>query len=231
VLLGGCANGDFGRLRPSLVHDDIHSWIGADVVGSIDRPAARYGLTEDERQLRDLAYPLIEPPFARNRWYSILNEYGVNLAFQRGRGTFDQTGYSRELMAKPARSMIGRYAQLIDDIRNDIVRIGPFFRVAARVADIDLKRQQALAYIVDLQPDEHAMALIRIEENRGIMDWVHHCLNERALAYRYALERLVIASPSPMAVEAERALNQLRLKIGENSAAALDAGPIHPSTK
>jgi hypothetical protein len=35
-LLCGCtANGDFGRVRPSLVSDDMHAWIGRDAVGSI----------------------------------------------------------------------------------------------------------------------------------------------------------------------------------------------------
>ncbi|HWN51196.1 MAG TPA: hypothetical protein VNO18_15505 [Xanthobacteraceae bacterium] len=29
LQLGGCANGDFGRVKPRLVSDDIHAWIGA----------------------------------------------------------------------------------------------------------------------------------------------------------------------------------------------------------
>ncbi len=31
--------------------------------------------------LRDLAYPLIEPPYERQRWYSVLNEYGFRGIF------------------------------------------------------------------------------------------------------------------------------------------------------
>ncbi len=46
--------------------------------GSIGGTPSGYRLTDDERELRDLAYPLIEAPFDRQRWYSILGEYGLN---------------------------------------------------------------------------------------------------------------------------------------------------------
>src|SRR5690348_13967013 len=75
VWLTGCAEGDLGRIKSSLVTDDMHAWIGADAVGSIGVPPSRFGRTDDERTLRDLAYPLIEPPYDRQRWYSILGEY------------------------------------------------------------------------------------------------------------------------------------------------------------
>ncbi len=37
-------------------------------------PVWRHGLTDEERRLRDLAYPLIDPPYDRNKWYSFLGE-------------------------------------------------------------------------------------------------------------------------------------------------------------
>jgi hypothetical protein len=37
-----------------------------------------YYVTDDEKKMRDLAYPLIEPPYERQRWYSVLNEYGLS---------------------------------------------------------------------------------------------------------------------------------------------------------
>jgi hypothetical protein len=226
TLLSGCANGDFGRIKPSLVNDDMHSWIGTEAVGSIGEPASRYGLNDDERELRDLAYPLIEAPFDRNRWYSILGEYGVARVFRRDWWRYERTQYSRELMARPYRSAAGRYAQLIEDVRNDIVRIEPFFITARRVLDMDHKRQQSLAYIPDLKEQERANALSRINENCLVIAWVQRSLTERASAFRYALERLVIANPSPAAVDAERALNQLRTQIDANRLVApVNFGP------
>ena len=208
--LTGCAEGDLGRIRSSLVTDDIHAWIGAEAVGSIGVAPSRYGLTDDERELRDLAYPLIEPPFDRQRWYSVLGEYGL------GRITsapFDPTVYAARLMARPARSATSRYGLLLEDIRNDLVRIGPFFRTAARVADLDNKRAQSIPYIAVLSEAERADALSRIAENQLAIGWVQHSLHLRVASYRFALERLVIAFPSPMAVEAEQTLNRLALEI------------------
>lgn len=220
--LTGCAEGDFGRIRSSLVTDDIHAWIGAEAVGAIGGIPSRYGLTDDERELRDLAYPLIQPPFDRQRWYSILGEYG--LARIRN-APFDRTLYCARLMARPARSATSRYGLLLEDIRNDLVRIGPFFRTAARVADLDNKRAQSLAYVSDLSEGEQANALSRIAENQLAIGWVQHSLYQRAAGYRYALERLVIAYPSPMAVEVEQTLNRLALEI-EGAPLVAVAAPV-----
>ncbi len=220
LLLAGCTGGDFGRIRPSLVTADTHSWIGTQAAASAGLPASGYGLTDDERELRDLAYPLIEPPFDRNRWYSILGEYGAARAFPGGFPEFDHTAYGRELMARHYRSPTARYAQLNQDVRNDLTRIGPFLRTAARIADMDKKREQSLAYIPSLNEEERAHALNRVAENQLIVEWVRHSLNERAAGYRFALERLVISYPSPMAVDAERSLNLLRRQIGENQRVA-----------
>jgi hypothetical protein len=55
ALLAGCsANGDFGRIKSTLVRDDMHAWMGpAAARGPID-PPWKHGLTDEERQLRDL---------------------------------------------------------------------------------------------------------------------------------------------------------------------------------
>jgi hypothetical protein len=46
---------------------------------------------------------------------------------------------------------------------------------------------------------------------------VQQSLNERVESYRIALERQVIATPAPVSVEAERALNLLQQRIGSAS--------------
>ena len=73
-----------------------------------------------------------------------------------------------------------------------------------------------MAYIADLNPQERGNALARIGENTLTIGWVQRSLTERCAAYRYALERLVVAEPSTTAVEAERVLKQLQMRIAEN---------------
>lgn len=219
-FLSGCANGDFGRIKPSLVTDNMHSWVGTRAAGSVGVTPSRYDLTDDERELRDLAYPLIEPPFNRQRWDSVLGEYGVTQGFQMP-ASIERTAYGDELMAKPYRSAESRYERLIEDMRNDVVRIPPFSRTAVRVTDMDAKREQSLAYIPDLDADERGNAMSRVTENRLVIDWVHRSLIARIASYRYALERLVAAYPSPKAADADRTWNQLRMAVEGNAVAAV----------
>src|SRR5690554_6901046 len=66
-VLAGCANGDFGRVRPLLVRDEVHDWVGREAVEVKNIAPSEFQLTDDERLLRDLAYPLIEKPYQRQR--------------------------------------------------------------------------------------------------------------------------------------------------------------------
>lgn len=208
LLLAGCASGDFEEIYPSLVRDDIHDWVGSNA--AVDKRST-FEFTDDERALRDLAYPLIEPPYDRHRWYSIAGEYGM-LEWSR-RASFNRAEYTSHLMSDAARSPSARYARLIDDIRNDSTRLPAFFETAGRVIDIDRKRRKSFAYVSSHPPGERKNALRRIEENAAVVGMVHVRLGLRASSYRYALERLVIATPSPQAVEAERLLTQLQAQI------------------
>jgi hypothetical protein len=49
-----------------------------------------------------------------------------------------------------------------------------------------------------------------------VVGWVQQSLINRAAAYRYALERLVIATPTPLAVDTERSLTLLQTRIAEH---------------
>ena len=211
-LLTGCGtNTDFGRVRPSLVNDDTHAWMGpATTRGPATNLAWRHQLTDEERMLRDLAYPLIEPPYDRNKWYSAIGEVGAG---SRPWPYPDRSAYASRLFTTAYRSQTARYNRLIEDIRNDVMRVDPFFGSARYVVDMDRKREKSLAYVTNLTAEERDNTLQRIAENRNIVRWVQELLQERAESYRIALERMVIAAPSPVAVEAERALSLLQQRI------------------
>jgi hypothetical protein len=216
TLLGGCAlNGDFGRARPSLVTDDMHAWVGREAVGSVGGQPSEFRLTDNERRLRDLAFALIQPPYDRNRWDSMFAEYG--LEGPRDGAPFDRSAYWTHLDVAHRRSEVSSYAQIVGDARNDVVRIEPFFATVARVADVDRRRAESLGYLAGRLSDAEAgNALSRNNENVAIVDWVCRSVRERAASYRYALERLVISTPSSNAVEAERSLTLLQTRIRGN---------------
>jgi hypothetical protein len=145
----------------------------------------------------------------------VLSEYGISRVFLDEWWTFSPAVYAEWLLTRDTRSVSSLYERLIDDIRNDIVRIGPFLEVARKVVDLDGKREKSFAYVSVLSPYELANATSRIAENRLVIGWVHRALMDRATSYRFALERLVIATPSAMAVEGERQWTLLRTRIGQ----------------
>jgi hypothetical protein len=211
ALLGGCSNGDFGEVQPTLVRDDIHDWVARDAIAGRPTWPSRFDLTDDERELRDLAYPLIEPPYDRQQWYSVLGEYGVIGADHRM--IFDRTAYASRLLSSRYRSPLARYSQLSDDIHNDTTRLPQFFETASRVLDIDQKRRKSLVLVSALSRAEWRNAERRMTENTSIVSLVRAKLAQRVSSYRFALERLVIMTPSPQAADVERALNQLQAQI------------------
>ena len=128
-------------------NDDVHRWIGGEVTGSLGFKASQFQLTDNERQLRDLAYPRIEPPHSGPAWRSVFGEYAALSSPWRQQVAFDRTAYGRSLIDEPHRSHSSRYSQLIDDVRDDISRFEPFFASAVRVIDFDRKRNMVQAFI------------------------------------------------------------------------------------
>ena len=207
TLLGGCASGEFGEIYPTLAYDGIHDWLGRD---DGKRPVApsTFEYTDDERALRDNAYPLIEPPMDRQRWYSVAGEYGLYHS-----NPADVQKYFTRLMDDPHRSPASQYARLIEDIRDDTTRLAQFFETAGRVIDIDERRAKSLGYVRELGKGDYANAQRRMRENAHVLEVVRWSLEDRVLAYQYVLERLVITEPMTQAVEVERLLNQFKSQI------------------
>jgi hypothetical protein len=209
LILAGCSGGDFGRTREDFRNDDMHRWLGGEATGSIGLKPSQFQLTDGERQLRDQAYPLIEPPHSRPAWKAVFGDYQAIPSPWRQKVVFDRTAYGRALIDEPHRSHASRYSQLIDDVRDDITRLEPFYSTAARVLDLDRKRNASLARVSQLSPRERADAIARMEENTLIVQWVQQCQERRISSYRWALERLVIQAPDNIASEADRLINEM----------------------
>jgi hypothetical protein len=221
--LGGCSGGDFGRTRADLRNDDMHRWLGLEATASVGLAASQFQLTDPERLLRDLAYPLIEPPHSRPAWKSVFGDYKPLPSPWRQVPVFDRTAYGRALVDEPHRSHSSRYAPLMDDVRDDIARFEPFFADAVRVIDLDGKRNAAFPRISGLSPREHADAVARMQENALIVQWVQQCLERRVSSYRWALERLVLHAPDNMANDADRLIGELAAQTANPPVAARGA--------
>jgi hypothetical protein len=220
MALGGCSGGDFGRTRQDFLNDDMHRWLGTEATGSVGLRASQFQLTDYERRLRDLAYPLIEPPHSRPAWKSVFGDYQTLPSPWRQKVVFDRSAYGRSLIDEPHRSDSSRYAQLIEDVRDDLTRFEPFFAAAIKVLDLDSKRNAAMAQVSELSPRERADAVARMQENTLIVQWVQQCLERRISSYRWALERLVIQAPDGMAADADRLIGELAAQTANPPVAA-----------
>lgn len=220
VTAAGCSGGDFGRTRQDFRNDDMHRWIGGEATSSVGLRASQFQLTDNERLLRDLAYPLIEPPHSRPAWKTVFGDYKPLPSPWRQAVAFDRTAYGRILIDEPHRSHTSRYAQLMEDVRDDITRFEPFFAAAARVIELDRKRDASLSHISELSPRERADATARMQENSLIVQWVQQCLERRISSYRWALERLVLQAPDNIAADADRLIGELAAQTANPPVAA-----------
>jgi hypothetical protein len=209
TTLGACSGGDFGRARADMLNDDMHRWIDSEATASVGLKPSQFQLTDAERQLRDLAYPLIEPPHSRPAWRTVFGDYQPIGSPWRQAPLFDRTAYGRALIDEPHRSHASRYSQLIDDVRDDIVRFELFYATAIPVIELDRKRNVTLVHISELSPRERADAVARMQENSLIVQWVQQCLERRVSSYRWAPERLVLQAPDGTAADADRLIGEL----------------------
>ncbi len=208
--------GDFGRPQESVFVDAFLPWLkdGIDSLTGQRVPGAPY--TDDERTLRDLAYAIIEPPelsepsrftIAGADFFDLWNRWII------GPQPFDVRSYAEHLIAKPYRSSAARYSQLTDDIRADAGRVTPFFSMANRVLEADAVRAKSFQFVSRLPGETFDLARARMAENRGLIDRVYVRFRQRIASYRYALENLLLLTPSPNAVAAERALGALEERL------------------
>ncbi|HVI28148.1 hypothetical protein [Hansschlegelia sp.] len=207
--LAGCgpATGDFGRPAPSVVHDDLMPAVGDALARARREPVSSYPRTDDERLLRDLGWAVVMPPLEAQRRERAIAELRRTRILPANRRRFDKSSYVKTLLAEPYRSSEARYARLKDDVVADTLRIDPFFQVAARVAAADRARGRAVETVPEVQPGERADALARIEENGLFIAWVRDSFDERLVSYRYALDRLILATPDRSSIEVEGAID------------------------
>jgi hypothetical protein len=219
----GCGlYGDFDRVRPSLATDEANTRIEREELIRNGGKPSNFPLTDEERQLRDLARAIIPPPNDRNRWDSVFRDYVLDEIEFLGTSKdkpepvkFDRAAYWKDLHEGERRSEASAYAMLITDAREDVIRLEPFFAIAARVADMDRKRDAVLALASTSNTAERSNGRRRNQESVAIVMRVCRALGERMISYNYALERLVINAPSPMAADGERALTLLHTRIGQ----------------
>jgi hypothetical protein len=206
---GRTQTGDLGRPRPSFWNDLILHPAGSLAAQVRGEPVSRYTFTDDEDELRDRAWRFLMPAHERSWFEAIIADLVRTRVLPRGLHPVDRTAYHHALMSGPFRSAASRYRRLSEDAVADLKLIGPFAARAGRVMAADRVRLRSLSHVRDLGEEQAHHAVARVAENRCLIDWVRHETFGRLVAYRYALEHLVIEAPQGEAVATARTLKGL----------------------
>jgi hypothetical protein len=210
--------GDLGRADPNFWDGLFPKQLYLGPVAPLSFPPANmphslYPLTDDEASLREQSFSILQPPQHREVWKTLMDSWVQATAFPLDILRADPYAYANVLIGMPFASEAGRYSRLIDDVGSDYLLLGPFMTTACRVVDMDGRRAQSLTHVQGFTDYEINNAIARNEENRTLIEGAELTLNDRVWSYRYAVNRLVIAVPSRLAVQAERAVERYAVQV------------------
>jgi len=218
LTFGSAVAGDLGRADPNFWDGLLPKQLYLGPVAPLSfppsgMPHSLYPLTDDEASLRDQAFSLLQPPQHREVWNTLIKSFAQATVFPLDILRVDRYAYANMLIGMPYASEAGRYSRLIDDVGSDYLLLGPFMVTACRVIDMDARRARSLAHVQGFTEYEINNALARNNEDRILIEGVELTLDSRVWSYRYALNRLVVAVPSPLAVQAERAVERYAVQV------------------
>lgn len=214
AALAGCGapTGDFGRLDRGVYADAMTATIGP-VSPLVLGHGAPFPYTDEEREMRNLAWDLVRPPdrevpggsLSGLRWWRALPD-GWYAGYP--------AAYAAALWALPVDSHETRYERLLLQVRADAQRLPAFRDAASRVGKADGARLSALDAVA-VPAEGRATARGRVEENRAVVAAVCRALGQRIRGYRYALGRLMVETPSTRSVATDAAIDALAWEAGD----------------
>ncbi|MFN3224986.1 MAG: hypothetical protein ACE360_01890 [Hyphomicrobiales bacterium] len=231
--LAGCAQtGDFGRQRPNVINDSLLPVLGMVSTYSAGEPVSHFNYTDDERTLRNLGWTLVVPTHAHDWIGRTAAELQRAEIVRRLDLVLSPERYSELLSGQRYGSSEARYARIMDDAVKDMAAIQPYMAYVTRVRIADEQRINAAIGLPDIGASELAAAHGRIAENQRQIAWVKRAMLFRLYAYRYAVDRLMIETPSRLAGQTIDRLNALEALIQDALAVDLEQAPIsHPGQR
>lgn len=214
--LAGCARetGDFGRAKPNTLDDRVMPFLGDAVARhGRDELVSDFNRTDREGTLRDRSWAIVRAPHVEDWFGHLLVEGQRTRILPEIDSRFEPAGYYAYLRRDPFRSSEARWNRLLADMRADTGLVGPFWDEARRVRQDDQLRLRTLDGRTDVAPTELRDAYARIDENARVVDWVWRALRFRLAAYRMAIDRIMVETPSDRLWEANQVWGAFRRAI------------------
>jgi hypothetical protein len=201
--------GDFGRLQPGFVNDELVPLVDRNRRGMNGRPLDGFNLTDEEVEMRDRVWRFLVAPHAKDwAW-----PYGAEIRQAKaGSLTEQQVGmYYRWLTSQRYASSRVRYNTITDHVAADIGTLPPTFRSICAVLELDRQRAVAVAETGYVGPEMVARQQQRDRENGAFIERFVLALGFRYDSYQYALDHFLVETPHREAVEVDAALGELAI--------------------
>ncbi len=199
--------GDFGRLKPGVVNDEIVPLFDRNRRGTNGRPLDGFNLTDEEVEMRDRVWRFLVAPHAKDwAW-----PYSAEIRPARAGGQQPEHfgKYYRWLTSQRYASSRVRYNTIADHVQADIGTLPATFRSICAVIEVDRQRAVAVAEIDYLEPEMVARQQKRDRENGAFIDRFVLALGFRHDSYQYALDHFLVETPHQEALKVDAALTEL----------------------
>ena len=199
--------GDFGRIEPGFVNDELLPLVDPNRKGMNGRPVDGFNLTDEEAEMRDRVWRFLVAPHAKDWAWPYSAEIRPARA---GGGTDKQVGkYYRWLTGERYASSRVRYNTMAMHVGADIGTLPATFRSICAVIEVDRQRGVAVAEIDGLGPEMLARVDKRDRLNGAFIGRFVLALNLRYQSYQFALDHFLVETPHQEAVKVDTALTEL----------------------
>lgn len=196
ILLCGCMiEGDFGRPKPSLIHQKLNKNVAYVRDFFLDE-SPEFSLTAEELELRDAAYYFNEslPVYALSK-----------------RSLLEGGSYADHLTTSGYRVGQAQLKTISAQLNADRHWLRRFARAVRQIMNSDAERQAQLRISSHVLSDnDRARVFSRIKENRLLVHTTLRDVEDRLASYGYAVERSRIEYPGASIKKEAMSINQLR---------------------
>jgi len=196
--------GDFGRLEPGVVNDELLPLFDPNRKGTNGKPLGGMNVTDEEVEMRDRVWRFLAAPHVKDWAWAYSAEIRPAEA---GGGTDKQLSkYYRWLSEQRYASSHVRYKTISQHAGQDIGTLPTTFEAICTVIGIDRQRGVAVAEIDGLDKQLLARVGQRDRDNGAFISRFILALNFRYNSYHHALDQLLVETPAGAAVEVDAML-------------------------
>jgi hypothetical protein len=199
--------GDFGRVKPGVLNDEIIPETDRLMRRLGNQPVSNFNITDQEREMHDRVYRFLIARHARDWAFDYEQIVFVAGVFSSRPDRVDL--YYRWLTNERYASSRVRYNTIADDIGADLLTLPTTFAAICAVIEIDRQRAVAAAEIGDIEAGMIEQMHLRKAENDLYVGRFIAALGYRYGSYSYALDHFLVETPHGEAIEVDERLSRM----------------------